>query len=970
MFKSIFISKLEIDIEMNQTQPPSDIAYSQSIDDLITQFQTDTNNGLKTSEIEKKNLEYGYNELPKIKKSLWKIYLAPIFNFLIIILIISGAIVFIFGDQTSTIITFTVVIINSVTVITQQFRAQKALESLRQIAALKSIVLRDGIQFEIPTKELVPGDIILLEQGDKIGADSRIIDYTNLMIDEAPLTGESEPVEKHNQSIIEENSPIQKQNNMVFMGTYIHTGRGKALVTGTGLNTEIGKISNQLNEMGSIEDIPLTKKLNRLGYILGSVVIINLIVLIIYKFIVLGLEGLFFGDNITHAITSSILRSMGIMPINLPLLSTLVLVTGVLNMAQSGVIVKNLSAIESLGRVSVICSDKTGTISKNEMTVEKFWINDMEYTVSGSGYDSEGKILLNGSAQDLRNDSTFQIFIDSCLLNNNAKLVYEDVKVKLKTSKEIAVRKALGSPTEAALLVLAEKAGYIPYDVKNKYQIVQEFSFSSEFKRMTTVCEPKADSSNKIAFSKGAPEIILRIANKIEKNGKESELTNEIRDQLLNNIQTRATQGYRTLAIGYKKIVENRELERQEVENNLVFLGYVSILDPPRPGVREAVEECESGGIKVVMITGDHPATAKTIASQMRIYKEGDSIVEGAEVSNLNTEEFNKVSVFARVNPSDKEIIVDNYQSQDHICAMTGDGINDALALKLANAGIAMGITGTDVAKETADMVISDDNFSSIVKGVRIGRGLFARIRTIIFFFICLNLMESVIFYAYEFVPLFDLFSSEWQHIYIYGIVHSLPALALVIDKHPTDVMKEQPRDGQQLLNRNMWILLVVQAFIMGIGLVLVLQFTLGGAIPLNEWNLNPTISYIPVGSTQPELLAQKARTMFITTLYIVETTFIWTFRRPNKSLFKSLKNEFSSTLLVISLFTLALHVLFVIFSNTVNYYVNDELGLDLQINFLFLSGTDWIICILLALPGLIGIEIFKYFARTKKIVF
>ena len=970
MFKSIFISKLEIDIEMNQTQPPSDIAYSQSIDDLITQFQTDTNNGLKASDIEKKHLEYGYNELPKIKKSLWKIYLAPIFNFLIIILIISGAIVFIFGDQTSTIITFTVVLINSVTVITQQFRAQKALESLRQIAALKSIVLRDGIQFEIPTKELVPGDIILLEQGDKIGADSRIIDHTNLTIDEAPLTGESEPVEKNNQSIKEKNLPIQKQNNMVFMGTYINTGRGKALVTGTGLNTEIGKISNQLNEMGSIEDIPLTKKLNRLGYILGTVVIINLIILIIYKFIVLGLEGLFFGDNITLAITSSILRSMGIMPINLPLLSTLVLVTGVLNMAQSGVIVKNLSAIESLGRVSVICSDKTGTISKNEMTVEKFWINNMEYTVTGSGYDSEGKILVNGSIQDLRSDSTFQSFIDSSVVNNNAKLVYEDVKVKLKSSKEIAVRKVLGSPTEAALLVLAEKAGYIPYDVKSKYNTVLEFSFSSEFKRMTTVCEIKTDNSYKIAFSKGAPEFILKIANKIERNGEATTLTKDIREKLLNQIQTRAIQGYRTLAIGYKKIDDNYKLKRQEVENDLVFLGYVSILDPPRLGVRESVEECESGGIKVVMITGDHPATAKTIASQMRIYKEGDSIAEGAELSELTTEEFNNVSVFARVNPSDKEIIVNNYQSQDHICAMTGDGINDALALKLANAGIAMGITGTDVAKETADMVISDDNFSSIVKGVRIGRGLFARIRTIIFFFICLNLMESVIFYAYEFIPLFNLFSSEWQHIYIYGIVHSLPALALVIDKHPTDVMKEQPRDGEQLLNKNMWILLVLQAIIMGIGLVLVLQLTLGGAIPLNEWNLNPAISYIPAGSTQPELVAQKARTMFITTLYIIETTFIWTFRRPNKSLIKSLKNEFSLTLLVISLFTLALHVFFVIFSNTANYYINDEFGLDLQINFLFLSGTDWIICILMALPGIIGIEIFKYIARRKNILF
>jgi len=230
--------------------------------------------------------------------------------------------------------------------------------------------------------------------------------------------------------------------------------------------------------------------------------------------------------------------------------------------------------------------------------------------------------------------------------------------------------------------------------------------------------------------------------------------------------------------------------------------------------------------------------------------------------------------------------------------------------------------------------------------------------------------MESVIFFAYEFVPLFDLFSSEWQHIYIYAIVHSLPAVALVIDKHPTDVMKEPPRDEEQLLNRNMWVMLIIQAFLMGIGLVLALQFTLGGLIPLNEWNLNSTISYIPVGSTQPELLAQKARTMFITTLYIVETTFIWTFRRPNKSLIKSLKNEFSLTLLVISLFTLALHVLFVFFSNAVNYYVNDEFGLNLQINFLFLSSTDWIICILLALPGLIGIEIFKYIARRKNVLF
>ena len=300
---------------MNQAQHPSNLAYFQPIDDLIAQFNTDTNKGLKESELDSNFIKYGYNELPKIKKSLWKIYLAPIFNFLIIILIISGGIVVLLGDRTSTIITFTVVIINSVTVITQQYRAQKALEALRQITALKTVVLRDGIQFKIPTKELIPGDIILLEQGDKIGADARILELTNLTIDEAPLTGESEPVEKKGEHLKDRDLPIQKQTNMVFMGTYVNTGRVKALVTGTGINTEIGKISNQLNEMGSIEDIPLTRKLNRLGYILGTIVIIYLIVLIAYKFSTLLLEGLFYGDYISNAVISSILRSMGIMPI-------------------------------------------------------------------------------------------------------------------------------------------------------------------------------------------------------------------------------------------------------------------------------------------------------------------------------------------------------------------------------------------------------------------------------------------------------------------------------------------------------------------------------------------------------------------------------------------------------------------------------------------------------------------------------
>ncbi len=954
---------------MSATKPQG-IFYNQPIDELLALFNSDENQGIKSTELGERYQKNGYNELPPIKKSIWKIYISPIFNFLILILIVVGVVIIILGSPGETVITFTVVIINSTTVVVQQFRAQKALESLRKISALKATVLRDGNQFEIPNRELVPGDIVVLNQGDKIPADGRIINQINFTIDEAPLTGESEPVEKNNNVIEIEDCLIQQQSNMVFMGTYIQTGRAKALITNTGISTEIGKISNQLNEMGSIEDIPLTKKLNRLGFILGTIALINLFILITYKFSILISENNMIKSEITHALVSSILRATNVIPINLPILTTLVLITGVLNMAQSGVIIKNLSAIESLGRVSVICSDKTGTITKNEMTIEKFWINNEEYDVSGSGYEGEGEISKEGTEISLCDNLTFQKFINSMVVNNNAQLIFEDFKIRVGDKKEMAVRRALGSPTEAALLVFAEKAGYTPYDIKNQFKLITEFSFSSKLKRMSSIYKQNKERNGTLMFTKGAPEKIIELSSQIEINSSIETFNEDFKKQILNNINERANQGYRTLGFSYRFLGDINKPKREELEKDLIFLGFVSIMDPPRIGVRKSVEECQSGGINVIMITGDHPATAKTIANQMGIYKEGDKVAVGTQLRNFSKEDYNDVSVFARVEPSDKEIIVRHYQSNNHVVAMTGDGINDSLALKLANAGIAMGITGTDVAKETADMVISDDNFTSIEEGVKIGRGLFSKIRTIIYFFICLNIMESIIFFTYEFIPGFELFSSEWQHIYIFGIVHSLPSLALVIDTHPKDIMNQPPRDEQEILNKNMWIMLLIQTFLMGLGLVIVLQLTLGGVIPLNEWNLNQNLSYIVSGSTAKQQLEQKARTMFITTIFIVETTFIWTFRRPNKSLYKSIKEEPCISLLFICLFTLALHVLFVCFSLSVNYYLNDVVGLPLNINFMFLSGTDWLICIMFALPGIIGIEIYKYFVRQRKIHF
>ncbi len=933
--------------------------FYQNIDELLKIFNSDPNKGLSDSQIESKLNEFGPNELPEVKKNLWRVYLAPIFNFLILILIISGIVVVILGSPTQTMITFTVVIINSIVAIIQQFRAHKALKSLKDITALKSIIIRNGNEDELPSKELVPGDIIMLSQGSKVPADGRIIELTNLTVNEAPLTGESEPVEKTTEALEKKSLPLQKQRNMVFMGTYINTGRAKVLITKTGINTEIGEISMSLNKMGAIEEIPLTRRMNKLGRFLGLIVLINLTFLIIHKLFILH-------ESPDSAITQSIIRAMNIMPINLPLLVTLVLITGVLNMAQNGVIIKNLSAIESLGRVSVICSDKTGTITKNEMTVEKFWINSEEFEVSGSGYESEGFISKDGKNISFDNNLTFQKFIDSMVINNHAKLVYEDVKVRIQDIKVKPIRKAIGSTTEAALLVLAEKAGFNVYDIKKKYEVLKEFSFNSILKRMTTISKLNNEDSY-IAYSKGAPEILLSLCSHIKTNSGKVLINDQMKSEITEGVNKQTNQGYRTLAVAYKDINTIDDIKREDIEKDLIFLGFLSIIDPPRIGVKEAVEKCKTADIKVIMITGDHPNTAKTIATEMGIYKEGDLVVEGKEIKQLDDNNFYNTSIFARVAPADKEIIISKHQKKKKIVAMTGDGINDSLALKLANCGIAMGITGTDVAKDASDMVISDDNFTSIEKGVKIGRGLFSKIRIILYFFICLNILEGTIMFTYEFLPGFDLFSSNWQHIYIFTVAHTFPSLALVVDIPPKDIMKEPPRNEEELLNRNTLIMLIVQAVIIGLCLVLVLELTLNNIIPLNDWNTNTNLSFLdPDGN----FLDQKARTMFMTTLFISETTFIWTFRRPNKSLFKSIKEDFSKNLFIMCLFTLLIHVLLINFSLSVNTAINDDLGLNLQLNYMFLSLTDWLICIGFGILGIFLIEIFKFVFRKKKIIF
>ncbi|MFX1275975.1 MAG: cation-translocating P-type ATPase [Promethearchaeota archaeon] len=942
--------------------------FNQSIEELVYYFKTNLETGLNPNEINIRQLKYGLNELPKVKKSYWKIYLSPFFNFLIIILIISSLIIILLGDYFSTIITLFVIFINSAIAIIQQYRAQKALESLKKISTLKATVIRNGHKIQVLNKDLVPGDIIIIKSGDKIPADGRIFESSDLTIEEAPLTGESEPVEKNCEIISDNDVFIHHQTNMVFMGTFVDTGKAKILVTNTGTKTEIGKISYSLNEMGSIEEIPLVKKLNRLGYILGSVVFINCFILIIYQII-------FLDKNINRVLIDSILIAMNIVPVNLPLVTTLVIITGVLKMAQSGVIIKNLTSIESLGRVSVLCSDKTGTITKNEMCVQKFWLNEKEYDVDGSGYEINGQIYLDGNMIDLSDNPNFQKFIASIVVNNTAELLFEGINKSINHKFQKAIKQIIGSPTEAALLVLAEKAGYKIDNIRKNFKVIREFPFTSELKKMSSICKLDTLEDSYLLFSKGAAEIILEDSSFIEIDGKVEEMNDEIRYKLVDMIFQRASEGYRILSIAYKNLDKYDELDREKLEKNLIYLGFVSIMDPPRFEVKQSVKVCKYAGIKVIMITGDHPLTAKTIASSIGILDESERemVVEGLSIKYFKRNQFQNITVYSRVNPSDKELIVEQYQKMEKVVAMTGDGINDALALKKAEIGIAMGIKGTDIAKETADIILTDDNFTSIVKGIQIGRGIFSNIRLLIYFFICLNLMEGFIYFFYSFIPIFEIFSSNWQHVYIFTIIHGLISLGLVIDKPPKDIMNEMPRNGEEILNKNIWIILIIHSFLMGIGVVFALQLTLGNFIPLNEFNINPSLSYFPpsiVTIKEGEILEMKARTMFFTTVFITETNFIWAVRRLNKSIIKSIKEEFNITLFTICMFTLGIHVLLVLFSYPVNTVINDQWNLPLQLNFLFLSPYDWLICIFLSFPGLFGIEIIKFIARKKNIVF
>ncbi|MBY9011682.1 MAG: cation-transporting P-type ATPase [Candidatus Lokiarchaeota archaeon] len=957
-----------------------EIYYNMDLEQIYRRFETNSTNGLTDKEAQAKLELYGLNEIPKVSKGFIKIYLAPLFNWLIVIYLIGALILFlaaVFGGEGNLIfvlLTLGIVALNSFVAIIQQIRATKKLNALREMTAPTTTVIRNGQKTDIPTKNVVVGDLLVLKQGDRIPADSRVIQSSNLEVNESSLTGESEPVRKKQEgsALSKEDISIGDRHNMIFYGTFVTTGNATAIAVKTGKDTEIGKISQGLEDAGT-SDIPIREKMNNFGKWLGLIVIGFWLFILLILWIVTGHPD----------VVKSLNSALDLLPINIPLLVTIILLTGVLAMAHHGVIIRNLASVDSLGRVSVVCSDKTGTLTKNQMSIQHVWTNGSNFKVTGSGYSPEGEIIFVDDPKNsvivkhIDDFPQLKLLLTSGFLNNNSALVKNEIVV---SGKAIPNWKVIGSPTEGALMVLFQKGmgDYLLEDFEYK----KEYPFDSKVKRMTKIY--KKDEKF-YSFTKGASEILMPLCNKVLYKDQELDLNDEIKDKIMKIADIYAEQGFRILSLCYKKIdamPPEDDKSRELCESEMIYIGFVTILDPPREGVKQSVQQCHNAGVDVIMITGDSIKTARAIAKQIGIIQNNDEIVlEGKDIKNIKSfYDFSKIKVFARVSPEHKQEIIEKYQDAKQVVAMTGDGVNDALALNMADAGIAMGIQGTDVSKEASDMIISDDSFNSIVTGIEQGRGIFARIRAVVFFYICINVFEGIVAFILS-VILNEIFPGQfpyyldeafyYQWFFLSITVHIFPGLILTFDRTSKDVMKQKPHDEEEILSKNTVILLFIFGALLAISMVVVYFTTLWGPTVsvIDFGDLNEAYLFSPL--TFPDgsgisLNAAKTLTMLMVTIFICESFLILQIRRPNKSLIKSIKEDSTRFMYLLIGFLFAVF-LALIYIPGVQVTLADW---GLNFRFMFLTGLDWLVCFLISLICIVSFELVKFYARRSGIYF
>jgi len=755
-------------------------------------------NGLSEQEAAKRLATYGPNELRREKrKSGLSIFLRQFKNVLIIILLAATGLSIVVGEVLDAALILSIVVASAVLGTFQEYRAEKALEALRELTAPEASVIRLGRERRIPARDVVPGDILILTAGDRVPADARIMEAYDLKVDESSLTGESTAVAKRVDPLPEDVN-LADRVNMVYAGTVVVYGKGKAIVVATGMNTEIGRIATFVQEVKE-EKTPLEKRTDEIGKILAYLCLS-------VASLVAGIGFFIWHYDILTMAIWAVSLAIAAVPEALPAVVTGALAIGMYAMARRNAIVRRLPAVETLGCTTIICADKTGTMTKGEMTVRKIFLKkfgEKLINVTGSGYEPIGELKIgNNAIKNPREIKELELLLLGCSLCNDARLERKEDRWSIK-----------GDPTEGALKVLSRKAG-ISEEVEACYPRINEIPFSSERKRMTTIHKLKDGSA--IAFMKGAPEVVISHCSRIMIDGKILELSESDVKEILEANDEMASNALRNLAIAYRVITEVPSAADESLERDFIFLGIVGMMDPPRPEVKDALELCKKAGIRVVMITGDHKLTALAIAKELGIFKEGDIALTGRELESMSDEEFDRivenVTLYARVSPEHKMKIVKALKKKGHVVAMTGDGVNDAPALKSSDIGVAMGITGTEVAKEASDMVLSDDNFATIVFAIREGRRIYDDIKKYLFYLLGCNIGEILI-------PLFASFMglplpfTAIQYLWINLTTDGLPAMALGIDPAEPDIMERSPRSPKEgILTRRETLLFLVFA--------------------------------------------------------------------------------------------------------------------------------------------------------------